>query len=60
MHSLMLLFRALDAGRPITEPAGQFMSPPAVPTAPPPGQYSLMGHVLHVEEDAQFTSEGSM
>jgi len=47
MQSMILLFRMLDAGEPRAEPVGQFRSPPAVPTAPPPGQYSLRGHVPH-------------
>ena len=42
MQSAIALFSDDDAGP--KEPGGQAVSPPAVPTAPPPRQYSLVGH----------------
>jgi len=51
----MTLFTKPPAPRRVPEPWGQGVSPPAVPTEPPPRQYSLPGQVA-----GRFTFEGSM
>lgn len=57
MQSAIALFRAHVAAlvHGATEPVGHMVSPPAVPTAPPPRQYSLAGQGIGV-----FRPEGSM